>query len=96
MPNNRRRIRNPVARSPLLRKGGPHQTSRSGERQQQRHAVQDAWDEWWDEYRELNDDETESVPDGTDSPRRRPQRYAIGHSAFPQLLPSESTFHPCP
>ena len=39
------RRRNPVARSPLLRKGGPHQRSRSGERQQQHHLLQSELDE---------------------------------------------------
>lgn len=34
--------RNPVARSPLLKKGGVHQRARSGERQQHRKALQKA------------------------------------------------------
>jgi len=36
------RQRNPVARSPLLKKGGVHQRARSGERQQQRKATRQA------------------------------------------------------
>ena len=38
MPEPIRR-RNPVARSPLLRKGGVHQRSRTGERQESRVAL---------------------------------------------------------
>lgn len=36
------RPRNPVARSPLLKKGGVHQRSRSGERQQHRKTLKKA------------------------------------------------------
>jgi hypothetical protein len=36
MPTRRGVIGNPVARSPLLRKGGVHQRPRSGERQRRR------------------------------------------------------------
>ena len=32
--------RNPVARSPLLRKGGPHEKSRSAKRAQQKRALE--------------------------------------------------------
>lgn len=46
MPENRRRFRNPVARSPLLRKGGPHQRGRSGERRQLHQALEAELDEW--------------------------------------------------
>lgn len=31
--------RNPVARSPLLRKGGPHEKTRSAQRQEQKRAL---------------------------------------------------------
>ncbi len=40
---------NPVARSPLLRKGGVHQRGRSGERQQAQHLLGDLLDEWHEE-----------------------------------------------
>ncbi len=40
------RIRNSVARSPLLRKGGAHQEARAAERQQDRRQVAAALDEW--------------------------------------------------
>ncbi len=40
------RRRNPVARSPLLRKGGVHQRSRSGERQAQRNDTDALMDEY--------------------------------------------------
>ena len=41
MPNG-----NPIARNPLLGKGGEHRRSRSGERQRHRFAVVNALDEW--------------------------------------------------
>jgi hypothetical protein len=50
--SNRRRagrprtIGNPVARSPLLRKGGPHERSASGQRARQRLSTGDAIEEW--------------------------------------------------
>jgi hypothetical protein len=44
---------NPVARSPLLRKGGVHESSASGKRQRVRLSTQDAIGEWL----ETRDDE---------------------------------------
>jgi hypothetical protein len=41
-----RRVGNPVARSPLLRKGGVHQRSRSGERRLQRQALVEEVEKW--------------------------------------------------
>jgi hypothetical protein len=67
MPENRRRFRNPVARSPLLRKGGPHQISRSGERRNQRQALEAELDSWWEESDELDWQTAESVSEDTDS-----------------------------
>ena len=49
MPERRRQPRNPVANSPLLRKGGVHQRPRSGQRQLDRQVLNDALDEWLDE-----------------------------------------------
>ena len=42
-------IRNFAARSPLLRKGGVHQASRSAQRHSQRQQLNDAVDAWWEE-----------------------------------------------
>lgn len=67
MPENRRRFRNPVAQSPLLRKGGPHERSRSGERQNQRQALEAELDSWRDEIDDLEWQTEEPVPEGTDS-----------------------------
>ena len=67
MPENRRRFRNPVAQSPLLRKGGPHERSRSGERQNQRQALEAELDSWRDETDDLEWQTEEPVPKGTDS-----------------------------
>lgn len=51
MPGNRlnNRPRNPVARSPLLRRGGVHEKSNSAARQQQRATVNALLDDWRDE-----------------------------------------------
>ncbi len=43
---NRPRVGNPVAKSPLLRKGGAHERSAGGKRQRNRQAIRDALDEW--------------------------------------------------
>ncbi len=53
----RQNVRNPVARSPLLRKGGPHIKSTTGQRQQTRQSTQNMVDEWLDELDELQQEE---------------------------------------
>ncbi len=64
MPENRRVFRNPVAQNPLLRKGGPHQKSRSAERRNQRQAIDAALDTWHEELERQNE---ESASEGADS-----------------------------
>ena len=49
-----RRVRNPVACSPLLRKGGPHIKSKTGQRVRTRLSTHSAVDEWLDELEENN------------------------------------------
>lgn len=49
MPRRTIAVRNPVARSPLLRKGGAHAESKTGQRVQARLATNSAVDEWLDE-----------------------------------------------
>ena len=46
MPRRNRPVRNPVAQSPLLRKGGPHVKSKTGQRVQARLSTNSAIDEW--------------------------------------------------
>ncbi len=46
MPRQNRFARNPVAGSPLLRKGGPHVKSRTGQRVRARLLTNSAIDEW--------------------------------------------------
>lgn len=41
--------RNPVARSPIMKKGGVHEKSRTSERQQEKDVVQHELDEWEEE-----------------------------------------------
>ncbi len=47
--SGRNRTRNPVAASPLLRKGGVHIQSRTGQRVRYRLQTQSAIDEWLEE-----------------------------------------------
>lgn len=49
MPRRVRAIRNPVAQSPLLHKGGVHTQSKSGQRVRNRINVSSAIDEWFEE-----------------------------------------------
>ncbi len=49
MPGRNRAIRNPVAQSPLLRKGGVHTESKTGRRVRDRIKLASAIDEWLDE-----------------------------------------------
>lgn len=57
MPRQYRAIRNPVAQSPLLRKGGVHTQSKTGQRVRSRINVASAIDEWLEEVDEkfIND-----------------------------------------
>ncbi|MCB1877782.1 MAG: hypothetical protein KDH88_17550 [Chromatiales bacterium] len=45
-------IRNPVARSPLLRKGGTHERSRSGERQSEQRRLERELARWHPDKRD--------------------------------------------
>lgn len=49
-------IRNPVARSPILRKGGPHTKSKTGQRVKARLSTTDALDEWFIQSEYLRED----------------------------------------
>ncbi len=50
----RNRARNPVAVSPLLRKGGVHIVSKTGQRVRYRLQTQSAIDEWLEEFEVAN------------------------------------------
>ena len=54
MPRRNIPVRNPVARSPLLRKGGPHVKSKTGQRVRSRLSTYSAIDEWREELGENN------------------------------------------
>ncbi len=60
MPKRSIPIRNPVARSPLLRKGGPHTRSKTGQRVRTRLSTRYAIDDWYDEI----EDNTTKNEDG--------------------------------
>ncbi len=49
MTTKKPHIRNPIARSPLLRKGGPHIRSKTGQRVRSRLSTYSAFDEWLEE-----------------------------------------------
>ena len=57
--------RNPVARAPILRKGGAHQRVRSGERHKERLQLNEWLLDGLEEYRELQQTEenTDVLPD---------------------------------
>lgn len=50
-------VGNPVARSPLMRKGGAHRQSASGERVRARLSTRAALEDWLDERDERDEDE---------------------------------------
>ena len=66
--------RNPVARSTVMRKGGAHRTSRSGERSTKRRATRDEADQALDDRaaNERTSDASDN-PDDPDSERRQDQ-----------------------
>ena len=73
MPQSRR---NHFARSPLMRKGGPHEKTRTVERRMSRAAAASALDEWLDELEDEN--ERRTVRNGG----RREKPAAAGLKAF--------------
>ncbi len=62
------KVRNPVAMSPLLRKGGAHTKSKTGLRVKARQATYDAYDEWLEEKEEFNNDWQVSNNNAGESP----------------------------
>lgn len=70
MPTRRGNIGNPVARSPLLRKGGAHQRARSGERQRQRADLGTAMEQWREEET-IDLDNEDRLDDQEDADSRR-------------------------
>ncbi len=52
MPRRNIPVRNPVAQSPLLRKGGPHVKSKTGQRVRARLSTNSVVDEWLEELEE--------------------------------------------
>jgi len=63
--------RNPIARAPILRKGGPHTRARSGERTRARLDLEDALGEWAEERADVGEDGR--IEDDADSLRTRPR-----------------------
>ena len=49
MPKRKSRLRNPIACSPLMRKGGAHAESKTGQRVRQRLSTYNAVNEWTQE-----------------------------------------------
>lgn len=60
MPNG-----NPIARNPLLRKGGAHQHSRSTDRRQVREALNHAVEEWANEAERDDSEDDIALPPTT-------------------------------
>ena len=58
--------RNPIARSPLLRKGGAHVKSKTGQRVRARLTTQNAIDEWQEELNDKREEQNireQQLPD---------------------------------
>jgi hypothetical protein len=79
MPKSKNARRNPVAISPLLRKGGPHTQSKTGQRVQSRMLTLSAANRWLDAH-ECDDELAEEEP-----------QYNEEHSSFNATLKLEST-----
>lgn len=70
MPRRNTPVRNPVAQSPLLRKGGPHVKSKTGERVRAKLSANSAIDDWLEEREESEQsDKWEQGSIGTDISR---------------------------
>lgn len=54
MPTRNRQVRNLAAQSPLLRKGGLHEKSKTGQRTRERLSTHSAIDEWLEDLEEIN------------------------------------------
>ena len=50
--------RNPVARSPIMKKGGVHQKSRSSERRQKNEVIDDELQEWKEDKHDSGKDKS--------------------------------------
>jgi hypothetical protein len=76
---------NPVARSPLMRKGGPHERSSSVQRQQSRLALYDELEEWFETLGE--DKVEESETGGVGSPFFFVNSVGAGSALWPSCRP---------
>ena len=56
MPRRHSGFRNPVARSPLLRKGGPHRRSKTGQRVHHRISARMLANEWLNEQDDVQEE----------------------------------------
>lgn len=65
MANGYNPLRNPAARNPLMRKGGPHQEAKQSVRPRlDKRQLLNEFDDWQDELLELTTTETKEGPDG--------------------------------
>jgi hypothetical protein len=87
-------IGNPVARSPLLRKGGVHERSASGKRQRAKLSTYDALEEWLETRDDESSDEMEKGSFG--SPFFWACGFLAGEPDVTQWNPGSLTriFHP--
>jgi len=75
MSIQKRPVRNLAARSPLLRKGGPHIKSKTGQRVRTRLSTSDMIDEWQDEV--LDDERNKAKEKGADAPFSLPVALSL-------------------
>jgi len=62
MPKRNIPVRNPVARSPLLHKGGAHIQSKTGQRVRSRLSTQSAIDDWYDDIEDKQTQDNDREP----------------------------------
>ena len=89
MPNPR----NPVARAPILRKGGVHQRARSGERQQARQSLDELLMDGLEEYQDYaraaeNRSGDPAAVASDDTAEKRAGDKDVLPDAFPNSLPN--------
>ena len=75
--------RNPVAHTPILRKGGVHQRARSGERQAERELLHDLLREGLEEYQENTQQQVDPGEGNTVLPD---PYYLLSHHYRPLLF----------
>ena len=79
------KVRNWVARSPLLKKGGVHERAQSGSRALARRALDDAIDDWYEEQEMMESTADEVTGSESSNPSGSGESVKAGSSAHDQV-----------